>query len=220
MPNVKNECVNMLILQKLKYQGRRKSGGSYVVYAGKHLRNWTKTSIWSDFNKAATKWFKRCCKVLVHMQISAPVLKLAVFVQHRGSPSAFRQNSAEWHWNKFIISNPNDQRYPQHSQCPFHSTCKFSLSMFKLLMGLFLDQAICFLEILILLINVTFLKKQPRILIVPKNHHNLKVLKSIYWRHCCIFNCMLRYFVLKNIFIWLSFSRCFEMLSYFLAFFL
>ena len=31
-----------------------------------------------------------------------------------------------------------------------------------------------------------------------------KVLESMHWWYCCIFNCMLRYFVLKNIFISLS----------------
>jgi len=33
----------------------------------------------------------------VGVQISAPVLKLVVFVQHGGQPSAFRQNSADCH---------------------------------------------------------------------------------------------------------------------------
>jgi hypothetical protein len=53
----------------------------------------------------------------VGVQISAPVLKLAVFVQHGGRPSAFRQNSADCHAetnSSFQMQTIRDSRSNHH----------------------------------------------------------------------------------------------------------
>ena len=53
----------------------------------------------------------------IGVQISAPVLKLAVFVQHGGRPSAFRQNSADCHAetnSSFQMQTIRDSRSNHH----------------------------------------------------------------------------------------------------------
>ena len=109
----------------------------------------------------------------VGVQISAPVLKLAVFVQHGGRPSAFRQNSADCHAetnSSFQMQTIRDSRSNHH----VHWLQLANFSINELLLRLFLDEPICFLEILILLMcrfwrsNLEF---QHCVGIAPKNHH-------------------------------------------------
>jgi len=107
----------------------------------------------------------------VGVQISAPVLKLAVFVQHGGRPSAFRQNSADCHAetnSSFQMQTIRDSLSNHH----VHWLQLANFSINELLLRLFLDEPICFLEILILLIcrfwrsNLEF---QHCVGIAPKN---------------------------------------------------
>ena len=107
--------------------------------------------------KAANKWFKRC----------------SGFVQHGGRPSAFRQNSADCQSetnSSFQMQMIKDSRSNHHVH--WLQLANFSLN--ELLLRLFLDKPICFLEILILLMchfwrsNIEF---EQFGLIVPKNHH-------------------------------------------------
>ena len=110
----------------------------------------------------------------VGVQISAPVLKLADFVQHGGRPSAFRQNSSDCHAetnSSFQMQTIRDSRSNHHVY--WLQLANFSIN--ELLLRLFLDEPICFLEILILLMfrfwrsNLEF---QHCVGIAPKNHHN------------------------------------------------
>ena len=161
----------MLILRKLKSQGKRKSGGSHGVCASKRLRNWTKKTAWSDWkqqindSKDATKcWCAAQCSGAQTCSFCS-ARRTTQWI----SPELFWLSR----WNKFIISNANDQRQPQQSPCPLFATCK--IFYHELLLRLFLNEPICFLEILILLMfrfwrsNLDF---QHCVGIAPKNHHN------------------------------------------------
>ena len=86
----------------------------------------------------------------VGVQLSASVLKLAVFVQHGGRPSAFYQNSSDCHTetnSSFQMQMIRDSRSNHH----VHWLQLANFSINELLLRLFLDEPICFLEILILL---------------------------------------------------------------------
>ena len=110
----------------------------------------------------------------VGMQLSAPFFKLTVFVQHRGRPSAFCQNSADCHTetnSSFQMQTIRDSRSNHHVY--WLQLANFSIN--ELLLRLFLDEPICFLEILILLMCRFWrnsLEFQHCVGIAPKNHHN------------------------------------------------
>ena len=77
----------------------------------------------------------------VGVQISAPVLKLAVFVQHGGQPSHFARTLLTVMQKK--IHHFKCKRSEKAAAITMSTDCNLQISL--------LDEPICFLEILILL---------------------------------------------------------------------